>query len=613
MHLKKGGASLLKLFKLFDITVENYNQFMRTMSALLVIMHIFLGIGFGMLNIPILALMNIASVTIYGVCFALTFKFTYPGLMFVLIATEVMLYSIFAVYYTGDVCSFTMYCMAILAFAFLTKYIQDISALQSGKERGRKFIIFSLVIVLIIYVVELLYVNFFEPVYRLQMGPWVYAIKLTNMTVVIMCLIISSGTLINVAYRYAKKSNDNIAQLEELVVEVEKANETKSKFLANMSHEIRTPMNAICGMADLLMDEDLTPDAYEYVDTMKTAGNHLLSIINDLLDFSKIESGKQEFIEEKYIYNNLIRDVVNIIGVKVKDKAISLVVDIDDDIPGILVGDVERIRQVIINIMNNAVKFTDAGSITLTSFFEPIDFAMGNLHFDVKDTGRGIKEEDIGKLFNAFEQVDRKKNSGIEGTGLGLSISKMLVNGMGGKIFVESEYEKGSTFHFYVRQKIASDKPCNYSRYKERKAVPKKEHLFKVRDLKVLVVDDNRVNLRVAAGMLKRYGIVPAEVNCGADAIELVKKNKDFDMIFMDHLMPDMDGIETTKIIREIDGCGKDNLVIIALSANAVNGMEQQFLNSGMDDFLAKPIETGKLGAVLKRWVPKEKIEELPA
>lgn len=230
------------------------------------------------------------------------------------------------------------------------------------------------------------------------------------------------------------------------MVEVEKANETKSKFLANMSHEIRTPMNAICGMADLLMDEDLTPDAYEYVDTMKTAGNHLLSIINDLLDFSKIESGKQEFIEEKYIYNNLIRDVVNIIGVKVKDKAISLVVDIDDDIPGILVGDVERIRQVIINIMNNAVKFTDAGSITLTSFFEPIDFAMGNLHFDVKDTGRGIKEEDIGKLFNAFEQIDRKKNSGIEGTGLGLSISKMLVNGMGGKIFVESEYEKGSTF-----------------------------------------------------------------------------------------------------------------------------------------------------------------------
>ena len=611
MHLKKGGASLLKLFKLFDITVENYNQFMRTMSALLIIMHIFLGIGFGMLNISILALMNIASVTIYGVCFALTFKFTYPGLMFVLIATEVMLYSIFAVYYTGDVCSFTMYCMAILAFAFLTKYIQDISALQSGKKRGRKFIISSSVIVLIIYVVELLYVNFFEPVYRLQMGPWVYAIKLTNMTVVIMCMIISSGTLINVAYRYAKKSNDNIAQLEELVVEVEKANETKSKFLANMSHEIRAPMNAICGMADLLMDEDLTPDAYEYVDTMKTAGNHLLSIINDLLDFSKIESGKQEFIEEKYIYNNLIRDVVNIIGVKVKDKAISLVVDIDDDIPGILVGDVERIRQVIINIMNNAVKFTDAGSITLTSFFEPIDFAMGNLHFDVKDTGRGIKEEDIGKLFNAFEQVDRKKNSGIEGTGLGLSISKMLVNGMGGKIFVESEYEKGSTFHFYVRQKIASDKPCNYSRYKERKAVPKKEHLFKVRDLKVLVVDDNRVNLRVAAGMLKRYGIVPAEVNCGADAIELVKKNKDFDMIFMDHLMPDMDGIETTKIIREIEGCGKDNLVIIALSANAVNGMEQQFLNSGMDDFLAKPIETGKLGAVLKRWVPKEKIEEI--
>lgn len=153
----------------------------------------------------------------------------------------------------------------------------------------------------------------------------------------------------------------------------------------------------------------------------------------------------------------------------------------------------------------------------------------------------------------------------------------MLVNGMGGKIFVESEYEKGSTFHFYVRQKIASDKPCNYSRYKERKAVPKKEHLFKVRDLKVLVVDDNRVNLRVAAGMLKRYGIVPAEVNCGADAIELVKKNKDFDMIFMDHLMPDMDGIETTKIIREIEGCGKDNLVIIALSANAVNGMDSSF------------------------------------
>jgi len=601
-----------RLAKYLNITVENYNLFLRACSIGLLLMHIFLMICFLQFGIDVLAYVNIASISIYVVCLLLALKGTYPVLLFSIISFEVLMYSTIAVIFIGDKGYFYMYGIAMYAFWFLTKYVSELARNFQGKKNYILKIWFA--IITMSFVFQEYYVNWMEPIVELEDSMLLYVLKIVNLIVTVGCVWIACGILVNVASQYAKESVHNLEEMEHLVVETEKANETKSEFLANMSHEIRTPMNAICGMADLLGDDEtLSDEAVDYVNTIKTAGEHLLSIINDILDFSKIEAGKLNFIEEKYLYNDMVREIVNIMSTRIKDKPIVIVEDIDDNIPGILVGDIGRLRQIVINIMNNAVKFTDAGTITVKSYFVKDESSIeecksGELHFEIKDTGRGIKEEDIGKLFNAFEQVDKKKNSGIEGTGLGLSICKMLVNGMNGKIFVESEYEKGSRFHFYIKQGIANEKPCNYNKYKHGRKVNKKDTYFKTKGVKVLVVDDNRVNLKVAAGMLNRYAIIPNEVNCGQDAIEVLKKDMDYDIVFMDHLMPNMDGIETTKIIRELEGSEYNRPVIIALSANAVNGMEEKFLSVGMNGFLAKPIDAGQLTSTLKKWIPKEKI-----
>lgn len=602
-----------RLAKYLNIKVENYNLFLRIVSLLLAAIHIFLMLCFRQLEVDVLTYVNIVSICIYVCCFIITFKGTYPLIMFSVITFEVLAYSTLAVIYVGEKGYFYLYSIALYAFLFLTKYVCDLSRISQNKKNCNPVIYTWFAIITIFFVLQEWFLSWMEPVIQINNSALVYFMKMINLAVIVGCVWIACGVLVKVANQYARESVSNIEEMEHLVVETEKANEIKSEFLANMSHEIRTPMNAICGMADLLGDESLSEEAVDYVNTIKTAGQHLLSIINDILDFSKIEAGKLNIVEDKYLYNDMVREIINIMSTRIEDKPIVIIEDIDDNIPGIMIGDVGRIRQIIINIMNNAVKFTDAGTITIKSYFvksekSTEDNIIGNLHFEIKDTGRGIKQEDIGKLFNAFEQVDKKKNSGIEGTGLGLSICKMLVNGMQGKIFVESEYEKGSCFHFYIKQKVSNYKPCNYSRNKHSKKINKKDSYFKTKDVKVLVVDDNRVNLKVAAGMLNRYGITPYEVNCGQDAIEVLRKDTDFDIVFMDHLMPIMDGIEATKLIRKLDEYKDKKLVIIALSANAVNGMEEKFLEVGMDDFLAKPIETDNLTSILKKWIPKEKI-----
>ena len=370
----------------------------------------------------------------------------------------------------------------------------------------------------------------------------------------------------------------------------------KSEFLAMMSHEIRTPMNAILGMAELAMREKDLPRAQEHVLTIRKSGMNLLSIINDILDFSKIESGKMDIVPADYHFMSLIKDVTSIIGIKAAESQLEFRVSVDERIPQALVGDEVRIRQIILNMLSNAVKYTSNGFVALTVKGIRLDDDTVNIRIEVADSGRGIKQEDIGKLFKDFVQIDMVKNKGIEGTGLGLAITRSLVKAMGGAINVRSKYGEGSVFTVVLPQKISKQ---------EEFADEATAAVFTAPAAKALVVDDVPTNLVVAQGLLSFYGMAVHTCLSGAEAIEAVKA-ENYDLVFMDHMMPEMDGIEAAMRIRNL-GRRYTKLPIIALTANAVSGMKQMFKRNGFNDYLSKPIDTAKLNAVLERWIPKEK------
>jgi signal transduction histidine kinase/CheY-like chemotaxis protein/HPt (histidine-containing phosphotransfer) domain-containing protein len=379
---------------------------------------------------------------------------------------------------------------------------------------------------------------------------------------------------------------------------LEASSKYKSEFLAMMSHEIRTPMNAILGMAELAMREkELPPRAKEHVLTIRKSGVNLLSIINDILDFSKIDSGKLEIVPAPYRFTSLIKDVKSIIEIKVSDSPIEFRVDVDDSIPKILVGDEARIRQIILNLLGNAVKYTSKGFVALTVKRWPVDDEIVNIIIEVADSGRGIRPEDISKLFNDFVQIDLVKNKGIEGTGLGLAITRSLVKAMGGVINVRSEYGKGSVFTVELPQEIGKQESVA--------ADVAAAALFKAPTARALVVDDVPTNLAVAQGLLSIYDIAVDTCLSGAESIEAVTMHN-YDLVFMDHMMPGMDGLEATAQIRAL-GRRYADLPIIALTANAVSGMKEMFERNGFNGYISKPIEISKLGAVLERWIPKEK------
>lgn len=397
-----------------------------------------------------------------------------------------------------------------------------------------------------------------------------------------------------------------INEIKRVRQQAEKASIAKSEFLANMSHEIRTPMNAIIGLNDIIMEKCGDSQIFDHAKDVQSAAKNLLTIINDILDLSKVEAGKMELVPTNYHLKTLVNEVAGMMDMAASQRGLILKCECDDSLPCCYWGDEGRIKQILINILNNAIKFTKEGyvhaSVTGTPGENPDEEFIT---FRVQDSGCGIQEQDLDKIFEDFKQVDSKRNRSVEGTGLGLSIVRHLVELMNGKITVESVYGKGTVFKITIPQKITDMRPIS-----QMPSLPARNQdiveTFTAPDVKVLVVDDNVINRKVARCFLDSYNFDLTEADSGQKAIELVKNTR-YDIIFMDHMMPMMDGIEATEIIRRDCGENGTSPAIIALTANAMEGMRERFLECGFQDFIPKPLERKELNQLLMRWIPEER------
>lgn len=394
------------------------------------------------------------------------------------------------------------------------------------------------------------------------------------------------------------------SELEKAKIEAENANRAKSQFLARISHEIRTPINSVLGMNEMIIRESNESNIRQYAEDVKDSSVLLLSLINEILDSSKIESGKMELVPVNYETSSLINDVYNMINIKAREKGLELVFDIDTQIPESCFGDDKRIRQILINLLTNAVKYTEKGTVTLGVTCRK-DGENAVFRYSVKDTGIGIKKEDIGKIYDEFQRIDMTRNKNVEGTGLGMSIVQRLLRLMDSEIVIESEYEKGSEFSFELVQKIISDKPVGNFRERATDAAEKAESTtsFTAPEATILVVDDYRMNLKVFKALMKQTEAKIIEAESGQACLDILRNNS-VDLIFLDHMMPGMDGIETLHKIREEKLC--DNVPIIMLTANAIAGDREKYIAEGFNDFLSKPIIVEKLNAMVTKHLPKQ-------
>ncbi|MCQ2978895.1 MAG: ATP-binding protein [Clostridia bacterium] len=427
--------------------------------------------------------------------------------------------------------------------------------------------------------------------------------------IIVLAIIILIGMIF--VDKIAKVENRIQIELRESKERAERANNAKSDFLASMSHEIRTPINAVLGMNEMILRDNKDKNIEEYATSIKVAGNTLLSLINDILDLSKISSGKLNVVNADYNTGSLINDIINMINLKASVKGLELKLDIDQTLPSVLYGDELRLKQVIMNILTNAVKYTKEGFVLFSIKALNITKSAITFRVSVQDTGIGIKPEDIPKLFDSFQRIDERKNKGIEGTGLGMPISNDLLHLMGSELKVISEYGKGSIFSFTLKQDIVNPNPIGditkfvSSGQKAKQYIQK----FTAPNANILIVDDVDMNLKVSLGLLKPLQMNIETAMSGEEAFEKCK-NTMYDLIFMDYMMPRMNGIDATLLIRK-ELPLYANVPIVALTADAVTGANQKFIEAGMQDYVTKPINVEKIEKVLEKFLPKDKIHIL--
>lgn len=391
------------------------------------------------------------------------------------------------------------------------------------------------------------------------------------------------------------------------------AGKAKSRFLAQMSHEIRTPINAVLGMNEMILRESEDDGIIEYAESIKTAGKNLLTIINGILDFSKIEDGRMEIIPVNYHLGELLQQLEDAVKGRAEEKALDFIIEADPKLPSVLFGDDVRLIQVITNLLTNAVKYTEKGKVVLQVQEKQREYDTILLDIRVSDTGIGIKETDMDRLFEAFERLEEERNRTIEGTGLGMSITTKLLAMMDSHLQVKSVYGEGSVFSFVIRQRIVDQKPLgDYKKHIEDMGNKQAdEEILYAPEAEILVVDDNEMNRRVVKNLMKRNGIVPALASSGEEAIEKMEKNE-YHIVFLDHMMPKPDGIETLAILRERK-LYTERTKMIALTANAIVGARETYLEAGFDDYLSKPIEVTELEGMMKKYLPKELVVQRKA